>query len=1139
MISPEQAVSDFAQFRSRRTDPKPPPRPAALPTGTVTFLLTDIEGSTRAWEAHGPDMAQAVARHYEILDAVVTAHNGVRPVEQGEGDSVVAVFERASDAVASALDAQRSLHQEPWPNSTPVAVRMAVHSGEAQLRDERYYTGPTIIRCARLRALGHGGQVLISNTTADLMADGLPTGTTLLPLGMHRLRDLRQPERVFQLCSPDLPSHFPPLQSLDAVANNLPAQITSFIGREENLAELTTLLGEHRLLTLVGAGGCGKTRLAVQLAAETSQEYPDGVNWVELASVTDPAQVPQAVTTALGLLEWRSLEPLARITTYFAERKALILFDNCEHVLGAVAALADGMLRACPRLSVLATSREPLSISGEVSWRVPTLTLPAIGPTPLDGLLASEAGRLFIDRAGDARPTFRVDADIAPTIAAICARLDGIPLAIELAAARIRTLSPERILEGLSERFRLLTGGSRTALPRQQTLQASVEWSHDPLSVAERTLFRRLAAFSGGFTLDAAEDVTAADPLEEWEVLSLLSDLVEKSLVVFDGRRYHLLQTIHDFARTRLVEAGEAEQIRQRHAAWCIAEAERAAVQLELAPEPAVLEALEADHDNFRAALAWLVERADGPSALRLVNALRYFWDLRGHYTEGIRWHRQALDLNPEPTPLRAIGLTGLAFTRGYGMQVSDGYGMVEAEQAVALGEHLGEPALALRPSLLPAILGGFGGDPAVLTRLDELAAAARDVDDTWSEYSALMWRAFHTVVHANRPDVASPSLSRLRTLAEYHASRYWQAWCDGCWGIAALRQGRLTEARRLLTPAVAEGGEVGNLLLQLYTAGFLWEVTLAEGDLDEAAAMLRRNISLQDRAGTLCREEWLDIALAQTLMAGGDLVAARREVERSAAGIRQGGVPFLMINLGVISGLIALYDDQLEAAAEALAEAEGIAAQLGSPWFSMTVHHATGLLARAERNLTRAEDEHHQALAICVEYEFRGAAADPLEALASLAVAAGSYAEAARLAGAADTLRQDTTHCRWPIDEPTYRDDLQSTRNQLGADSFGQAWSDGAALTLDAAAAYASRARGERKRPTVGWAALTPTELEVVALAAAGLTNAAIGARLFISPATAKTHLEHIYAKVGLPNRAALAAEAALRGIGRPDTNR
>ncbi|MCA1842236.1 MAG: LuxR family transcriptional regulator, partial [Actinobacteria bacterium] len=737
MAEAQLAMTDLSDFRTRRAV-----LPEPLPAGTVTFLLTDIESSTRTWESHAPAMADAVARHYEILDRAISAHGGVRPVEQGEGDSLVAVFPRATDAVAAAAEAQRALSTEPWPEGASLAVRIAIHTGEAQFRGDRYYTGPSIIRCARLRALAHGGQVLISAVTADLLVDGLPAGAALLPLGTHRLRDLRHPERIFQLAHPELPADFPPLRSLDALPNNLPVHLTTFVGREPALAELGALLDEHRLVTLVGAGGSGKTRLAAQLAAEVAECHPDGVWWAGLAAVGDLANVAWTVMSALGMGDDRGLDPVGRITGCLRDTRTLLVLDNCEHVLDAVADLADRVLRSCPNVAVLATSREPLGVSGEVAWRVPPLSLPGEGESSRNDILRSEGVRLFVERARDARPSFEVDDDNATVLGAICSRLDGLPLAIELAAARIRSLPPQRILDGLSDRFRLLTGGARTATARQKTLHASVEWSHDLLGDEERVLFRRLAAFAGGFSLEAAEAVAATDPLEAWEVLGLLSDLVDKSLVVFDGERYRLLQTILDFATAQLLRSGETDEVRDRHAAWFLDVAESASADLERELRPARLAALAVEHDNLRVALEWSMAKDDDDLALRLVVALGFFWIVHAHYTEGLAWHRRVLARVPrDRSTLRCRAVWALGHMSLNCAEVSNGFGTEELTEAIEIARGLDDPALLARPLGDMGAIQNFGLPGDAEATFVEALDAARQAGDEWALAHVLWWQ--------------------------------------------------------------------------------------------------------------------------------------------------------------------------------------------------------------------------------------------------------------------------------------------------------------------------------------------------------------------------------------------------------------
>jgi len=522
-----------------------------LPTGTVTLLLADVEGSTRLWETQPGEMTAAIARLNQAVSDVIAAHDGVRPVEQGEGDSFVAAFARASDAVAAAVTLQRA-------PLAPIRLRIGVHTGEVQLRDEGNYAGPTINRTARLRDLAHGGQSVLSGATEPLVVDRLPAGAWLTDLGTHPLRDLPRPERVVQLCHPDLVNEFPPLRvSGTVVSTRLPAQLTSFVGRAAQLTQLRELLAGNRVVTLTGAGGVGKTRLAIQVASQLTGEFGDGVWYVDLAPLTDPELVPVTVTRALGLPDQPGRSTMDSLLRFVRDRQMLVVLDNCEHLLDASADLVVAVLSGAARLTVLATSREAIGVAGEVSWRVPSLSL--------DG----EALELFADRARHARPDFVVGDDNAATVGEICARLDGVPLAIELAAARVRALSLAEILDSLHDRFRLLTGGARTAVRRQQTLRASVDWSHALLTEPERALFRRLAAFRGGFDLDAAQAVAGGGDVERYQVLDQLTLLVDKSLVVADdsGRRtrYRLLETVRQYALEKLAESGEGDAVWSRH----------------------------------------------------------------------------------------------------------------------------------------------------------------------------------------------------------------------------------------------------------------------------------------------------------------------------------------------------------------------------------------------------------------------------------------------------------------------------------------------------------------------------------------------------------------------------------------------
>src|SRR5258705_4366350 len=464
-------------------------RVSELPTGTVTLLLADVEGSTRLWETQPEEMSKAVARLDHTVAQIIAAHGGVRPVEQGEGDSLVVAFERGSDAVACALDLQSA-------PLAPIRLRIGLHTGEVQLRDEGNYIGPTINRTARLRDLAHGGQTVLSGATEEIVADHLPPGGWLLPLWRHPLRDLRRPERVTQLCHPDLHNEFPPLRLPERVASHgLPLQLTRFVGRTAQISDLTRILSENRLVTLTGSGGAGKTRLAVEVAGRIGTEFPDGTKYVDLAPITEPELVSVTTARLLGLPDQPGRSATEAVLRFIADRQMLLVLDNCEHLLDATAALVVEVLGSCPGVPVAATGREPVGMTGEAIWRVTSLSI------------ADEAIELFTDRARLVSPDFGVTDDNAATVAEICRRLDGMPLAIELAAARVRALSLTDILTGLQDRFRILTGGVRTSVRRQQTLRASVDWSHALLTEIERVLFRRLAVFQGGFDLDAAQAV--------------------------------------------------------------------------------------------------------------------------------------------------------------------------------------------------------------------------------------------------------------------------------------------------------------------------------------------------------------------------------------------------------------------------------------------------------------------------------------------------------------------------------------------------------------------------------------------------------------------------------------------------------
>jgi predicted ATPase len=599
----------------------------------VTFLFTDTVGSTGLWEAAPEAMRAALARHDELVREAIEAHGGY--VFATGGDGFAAAFGRAHDALAAAGDAQTALAAESWPDGAVLRVRMGVHTGEVDERGGNYF-GPAVNRASRIMAAGHGGQVLVSATTA-----GLVGADRLLDLGEQVFAGLRTPERVYQAGE----GSFPPLLSVGMVPSNLPAERSVFVGRERELGIVSGLLRSARVVTLTGVGGVGKTRLAIQAAGGLAPEFPDGVWLADLAPLIDSALVASAVAFALGATVAGGLEATEAVCRFLGQRRALVVLDNCEHVIDAAAALVDRVLGASPRVRVLATSREALDVAGESAWRVPSLSLSDGGN--------GDALALFAERASQVQPGFSLaDVPTRDAAVAVCRRLDGIPLAIELAAARAKVLSIDQIAAHLDERFRLLTRGGRTAVPRQQTLRGAIDWSYELLPATERSLFETLGVFAGDFDLPA---VAAVAGLEEFEALDLIEQLVAKSMVEADPSRdrYRLLETLRQYAWDRLAGDGRLADARDAHAACYAALArEQAKRQREGGQPVAALDRLEVDYDNLRAALAWLIEQRRADEAARMAHRLIGLFNIR-HPREGFAWFQQVVSI-AEDLPVRS-----------------------------------------------------------------------------------------------------------------------------------------------------------------------------------------------------------------------------------------------------------------------------------------------------------------------------------------------------------------------------------------------------------------------------------------------------------------------------------------------------
>ncbi len=865
-----------------------------LPTGTVTFLFTDIDGSTRLVQDLGDAVSKRIfADHRRLLVEAVQSAGGT--VYQDQGESFVFVFSRAKDAVRAAVAAQRALGAHSWPDDRQPRVRMGLHTGEP-VGESGEYVGLDVHRSARICGVGHGGQILLSLTTRELIADDVPDGITFRDLGDHQLKDLARPQRLFQIVAADLPADFPPLNSLDLLPNNLPRQLTSFIGREEQIAEVKRLLSTSPLLTLTGVGGVGKTRLSVQAAAGVVDQFQHGVWLVELAPLSDPSLVPQSVSTVLGVREQPGRSILDVITDFLQPKELLLVLDNVEHLIAACAQLADALLRACPNLRIMVTSRESLGIAGETVWPVPALSFPDTQLLqPVEQFLKSEAIRLFVERATTIVPTFKLTDRNGLAVARICQRLDGLPLAIELAAARVKVLSVEEIAERLNDRFRLLTGGGRTTLPRHQTLQAAIDWSYDLLSEKERTLLGRLSVFAGGWTLEAGETVCTGGDVELREVLDLLTHLVDKSLVIAEERngeaRYRYLETIRQYAGEKLLDAGEQREVQRKHRDWYLTLAGEASKTLRAADAARWLDRLEADHDNLRAALEWsLTREGDAEIALRLAAALAEFWIDRYHYSEGRLFLAAALAGGqakaPRPMVAKALADAGLLASRQHDASSAKSH----YDRARSLYQELGDEEGIAR------CLYGLGRESL---RQGDTAVAR-----SFLERCVEIWRRL-----GQQPAIA-------RALKEL--------------GYVELRQGDAELARALFEESLTIARELGmkdEIAWSLIDVGSL---ARERGNYQQAAALYSESLSLFKEQGDKPGIAWVRENLGYVSRHDGDYEQAARHFMESLLSFRELGQPWgIAASMAGLAG-VAESTGRAEHAARLLGASEKLLNSIG-----------------------------------------------------------------------------------------------------------------------------------------------------------------------------------------------------------------
>lgn len=885
-----------------------------LPSGTVAFLFTDIEGSTALWERDRQAMAAAVARHLALLDAAIQAHGGIR--FKTIGDAVQAAFPTAPGAIAASVDAQLALFAEDWSEIGALRVRMAVHAGEADPDESGDYLSPPLNRLSRLLATGHGGQILLTQTVQQLARGALPERVALRDLGEHRLRDLLDAEHVYQLLHPNLPAAFAPLASLDARPNNLPRQPTPFVGREQQVAEVVALLrrDDVQLATLIGPGGTGKTRLALQAAAEALGEFSDGVYFVPLASLTEARLVSTAIANALGLRDEGGQPLEQRLRDVVAAKTMLLVLDNFEHLVEAASTVGN-LLGSAPQLKVLATSRMPLRLRAEHEYPVPPLGLPPRTPLPpLEQLSQFEAIRLFLERARAINPDFAISNDNASAMVEICWRLDGLPLAIELAAARVRMLSPQAILARLEQRLPFLTGGAQDAPQRQRTLRSAIAWSYDLLQPEDQVLFRRLAVFVGGCTLEAAEAVT--NPDGHLDVLGGMERLGEHSLLRrhegFGGEpRLAMLETVREYALEQLVASGDEEMTRERHAEHFATLGNATERVFWSRPVPLMAE-LEAEADNLRAALRWSEAHGKAETGPRLGLAFGVLAMQRGSPTEGWEWLRRVQAPSAGDSPLQARSLTALGWFALYLGAAQEAMDAAERAVETAAGESW---ILANALNLLGSVELDRGRTDAARRRFEDALALVG------SDAEAGVW--------------APPILMNL--------------------GLLATLQGDVEKARRWYEATLAALPADAVTFIRPMVLGNLASIAWDEGDLPRAAVLQREALPLRH----VLRDA---LALANTLEAAAQYAAlgARPAVAARLLGAAEalrapGRVAVDPFNLGDSHDLVARIREQLGEPAFAAAWAQGERLPL-----NQTIAEADAVLAQATQDDSQARRVTH-----------------------------------------------------------------------------------------------------------------------------------------------------------------------------------
>ncbi len=1004
-------------------------------TEGLVFLFTDVEGSTRTWELQPEGMRAALGRHDALLRNAIANHGG--RVFKSMGDGFAAVFSDPAAAVSAAFEAQRELFRQDWQGLPVLRVRMALHTGSAEARDGDFY-GPIVNRVARLLDSAHGGQILLTGAIFQALGGSLPPGCEARAVGSYRFRDLLLPEEIYQLVHPQLPPVFDRLRALAAFPHNLPTQLSSFIGREKELSALSEWLEGSRVLSLTGPGGTGKTRLALQLGAGVTEQFSDGVWLVELSPLRKADQIYRALGAALGVREDPSRDLLTTLADYLEHRRALLILDNCEHLLEECAHLVERILRHCPYVRILTTTREMLKVAGERVYPVPPLTLPTpdVAPNTEPVLPAHleqfEAVRLFVDRAVAAHPRFALTADNAGAVVELCRQLDGLPLAIELAAARVRMLSVEQLLGRIQDRFRLLASGRRTAEERQSSLRGMIDWSYQLLTEAERELFHRVAIFRGNFDFAAVEAVCVGQGVPEEDLYLLLESLIDKSLLVAEevegAVRYRLLETLQAYALERLQEAHRAEEFAGKHARWYVQVAREAGDHLEGERgdlQEAAAQRLDQEGENLRAAMVWALDR-DLEAALHLVRGMGLYWLRRGRWSEAAEAHERVLALRGNtPADLRAKVLR----RAGIFARIRGDYRRAHALTA---------EALALYTDLEDTL-----GIAVSLYSLGTIALNRGETQEAWSYYEETLSQ-FRSIgrqagiadcfqalgllaLAASDLELAGTHFQRCLEIHEELRQTTGIAIALNYLGVVAYLQGAGAEARRRYEESLAILGEGGDRVTTAVVLQNLGREARSRGDLETARSLLERSLAValeigsRERAAVICGD------LARLDLRVGHTAAARAALED---------------NLGTLK-------------------------QIGSRRYVAKFLHDLGEVALAEGDLEKAAPLLRESLEMRREMQHLLNLPESLEAAARFAAASGQEAKAAGLFGAVEACRRHLGIAACSDAQAALARDEERLRGQLGEDRYLTARTAGQKLAREAAMNVAlALLRAEPEKP-------------------------------------------------------------------------